>query len=116
MFLKIPGGVILRFLPWSWACFVYFKRVTTVRSYNPKIVSKADSSDVVETAIFETETWVKLRDRDFIKNSEIEIRDLKFKDGHSRLQNLWILPNFFLNAVITSKLIFFEFLALFRLF
>jgi len=30
------------------------------------------SSDVVETVTFETETWLKLRDRDFIKNPETE--------------------------------------------
>jgi len=37
------------------------------------------ASDVIETATFETETeiWLKLRDRDFIKNSET--RDLKFE-------------------------------------
>jgi len=35
-------------------------------------------SDVVETVTFETETWLNFRDRDrdFIKNSETETRDL----------------------------------------
>jgi len=35
-----------------------------------------NSSDVVETVTFETETSLKLRDRDF-KNSETETRDFK---------------------------------------
>ena len=36
-------------------------------------------SDVVETATFETETWLNLRDRDFIKNPETETGDLKLE-------------------------------------
>jgi len=34
-------------------------------------------SDVVETVTFKTETWLKLRDRDFIKNPETETQDFK---------------------------------------
>jgi len=34
-------------------------------------------SDAVETVTFETETWLKLRDRDFIKNPGTETRDFK---------------------------------------
>jgi len=39
------------------------------------------TSDVVETTTFETEVWLKLRDRDFIKNPETktETLDVKFK-------------------------------------
>jgi len=36
-------------------------------------------SDVVETITFETETWLNLRDRDFIKNPETETGDLKLE-------------------------------------
>ena len=36
-------------------------------------------SDVVETVTFETETWLKLRYRDFIKNPETETGDLKLE-------------------------------------
>jgi len=62
-----------------------------------------NSSDVVET-----ETWLKLRDRDFIKNSETP--DLKLENS-----KFGLLPNFFKkNVVITSEAIFFKFLALFR--
>jgi len=52
----------------------------------------AYSSDVVETVTFETETWLKLRDRDrdFIKTPRLEIRD-----RDSRLQILCILLKFF---------------------
>jgi len=32
-------------------------------------------SDVVEAVTFEIETWLKLRDRDFIKNPETETQD-----------------------------------------
>jgi len=34
-------------------------------------------SDVVETVTFKTKTWLKLWDRDFIKNPETEIQDFK---------------------------------------
>jgi len=34
-------------------------------------------SDGVKTVTFETETWLKLRDRDFIKNHETRV--LKFE-------------------------------------
>jgi len=34
-------------------------------------------SDTVETVTFEIQTWLKLRDRDFIKNPETETRDFK---------------------------------------
>jgi len=40
-------------------------------------------SDVVETITFETETWLKLRHRDFIKNPETETGDLKLEIGTS---------------------------------
>jgi len=36
-------------------------------------------SDVVETVTFETETWLKLRDRDFIKKNETETGDLRLE-------------------------------------
>jgi len=44
--------------------------------------------DVVETVTFETETWLKLQDRDFIKNSETETRDLKF-DTETRVFEIY---------------------------
>jgi len=60
-----------------------------------------NSSDVVETVTFKTETLLKLRDQGLIKNSETDTRDLKFENETSsqiprpRLQNLWIVPKFF---------------------
>jgi len=66
------------------------------------------TSDVVDTVTFETEIWLKLRDRDFIKHSETETS--KYVDFTDIFQK---------NVVITYKLNFFEFLAfsnLFRLF
>jgi len=58
------------------------------------------TSDAVESVTFETETWLKLRDWDFIKNSET--RDFQ----------IWAFcQNFVLNVVVTSELNFFLFLA-----
>ena len=68
------------------------------------------ASDVIETATFETETeiWLKLRDRDFIKNSET--RDLKF-ETQTDTQDLKICGFFWKfqkTIVITSKLKVFQ--------
>jgi len=75
-------------------------------------------SDVVETVTFETdttETWLKLRDRDFIKKSETETRDLTFEtEAETRYSTFVYFIAFVFNVVITSKLIFFKFLAFFR--
>jgi len=60
-------------------------------------------SDVVKTVTFETET------KTLLKTSRPRLHQ-KSRDRHSRLQNM---PNFFLNVVITSKMIFFKFLAFF---
>jgi len=57
----------------------------------------------VETVTFETETWLKLRDRDFIKNSETETS--KF---------VHFAEIFEKNVVITSKLNFFQISGIFR--
>ena len=56
-------------------------------------------NNVVETVNFETETWLNLRGREFIKNPET--RDFI----------ICAFCRIFLNVVITSKSIFFKFLA-----
>jgi len=43
-----------------------------------------NSSDVVETITFKTETSLKLRDRGFIKNSRLEIRDSRLEIAETR--------------------------------
>jgi len=55
------------------------------------------TSDVVETVTFETETELKLRDRDFIKNpeTEIETRDLKFETETRDFKICAFCRNFF---------------------
>jgi len=58
--------------------------------------------------VVETEIWGKLRDRDFIKKSETEIRDLKIC-GFCRIFS----KNFQKNVTITSKLKFFRFSSIF---
>ena len=71
------------------------------------------SSDVVETATFETETWLKFRDRDwdrdFIKNSETDTRDMMFEtETNTRDFKIFAFcRNFFDNVVITSESSFF---------
>jgi len=55
-------------------------------------------SDAVETVTFETETWLKLRDRDF-KNPETETRDFKISAFCRFCKK---------KVVITSKLNFFQ--------
>ena len=78
------------------------------------------SSDVVETATFETETWLKFRDRDwdrdFIKNSETDTRDMMFEtETNTRDFKIFAFcRNFFDNVVITSESSFILFLAFFR--
>jgi len=76
-------------------------------------------SDVVETVTFEavTETWLILRDqnRDFNKKQETETRDFKF-ETEARVFKICVglFYQNFKNVVITSKFIFFKFLAFFR--
>ena len=60
-------------------------------------------SDVVEAVTFEIETWLKLRDRDFIKNPETETQDFNI------CALCWIKKN----VAITSTSNFFKFLAFF---
>jgi len=75
------------------------------------------TSDVVETVTFQTETWLKSRDRDgdFIKNSETETetRDLKV-ETETRCFKICAFCRIKKNVVITSDFIFFKFLAFFR--
>ena len=59
-------------------------------------------SYAVSTVTFEIEIWLKLQDRDFSKNPET--RDVK----------ICAFCRIFLNFVITSKMNFFEFLAVFQ--
>jgi len=71
------------------------------------------SSGVVEIITLETETWLKLRDRDFIKNSGT--RDLKFETETRDFKICAFFSEFLLkNFVITSKMNFFKFLSFVR--
>jgi len=71
------------------------------------------NSDVVETVPFETETWSKFRDRDFIKNSETETRDLKF-ETETRDFKICAFCQIFLMCNHFWIDFFFKFLAIFR--
>jgi len=62
-------------------------------------------SDVFETITYETETWLKSRDRDFIKHSKTQ--DLKL-EIETKTRDWWIVPKFFKNVVISSKFNFFR--------
>jgi len=54
------------------------------------------NNHILHNVIFETETWLKLQDRDYQifrdQDSRLKTRE---RDGDSRPQNLWILPKFF---------------------
>jgi len=71
-------------------------------------VSRMKVQSLVGSDIVETEIWLKLRDRDFIKNPET--RDLKFKTETSKFVHF---AEFFFLNVVTSKLIFFQISAIF---
>jgi len=70
-------------LLWCRSVDVSILSVSLQRAGVVDISRVRNNSDAVETATFETvtETWLKLedRDRDFIKNSETESRDLKIE-------------------------------------
>jgi len=95
-----------------WICaFAHFRGNTACMS----LILLLRVGDVVETVTFETETWLKLQDRDFIKNSETETRDLKF-DTETRVFEIYgFCRKFWKNVVFTSKLYFLNFLAFFQL-
>jgi len=78
-----------------------------------------NSSDVFETVIFKTKTWLKLRDRGFIKNSETESRNSRMRLHHKFQNRDFKICGFCRNfsKKMTSplpKLNFFGFLTLFR--
>jgi len=63
-------------------------------------------SDVVETVTFQTWTWLKHSDRDFIKNPETETRDLTFETETSKFVHF--AENILENFVTTSECKFFQ--------
>jgi len=73
-----------------------------------------NSSDVVETVTFETETSLKLRDRGFIKNSETET-SWKIRRATLEISKFVDFAEIFQKNVVTaSQVDFFKFPAFFR--
>jgi len=66
------------------------------------------SLNVVKTVTFETKTLLKFRDRDFIKNSKTETRDLNFKDKIRNFKICAFFQNYSKNYCHHFKVHFFQ--------
>jgi len=83
-----------------------------INSYSGSYV-KGGFWPIIVSDEVETDTWSKLRDRDFIRNSVTKTRDLKF-EKEVRDFNISAIFQIFLNVVITSVSNFFKFKEFFR--